>query len=215
MQRRPSPLVAEVSLIVPHNAAFDRTMLKRYTGIFEQERWACSMLDYDWKADGAPNLGLQSLTWAHGYVPQPHRALNDVAALACLLAAAAPDQRRYLTHIYERATAPEVQLILNPNGRYDRGFRQFCREVGFRLRYEHFVWTKTIRFLAEKDEVYQQCQDLLSVEMSRQGASLGWAAVPPAQRHDDAWIGIPEGSWQAFYDYESGKLEVEYAEGAP
>ena len=90
-----------------HNAAFDREMLERLdsNGVLRfapfEATWICSQQDYDWKADGAPSQSLDVLCWAHGMIPQPHRALNDARALANLSLNISPLHHTYLDEMID------------------------------------------------------------------------------------------------------------------
>lgn len=44
-----------VSLIVAHNAGFDRKMMERYSQVCKNTLWGCSVNDIDWKALGQKN----------------------------------------------------------------------------------------------------------------------------------------------------------------
>ena len=43
---------APASLVVAHNAAFDRRFLERFCETFNTKPWACSMSEVDWAAEG-------------------------------------------------------------------------------------------------------------------------------------------------------------------
>jgi hypothetical protein len=43
---------APASLIIAHNAAFDRRFLERFSDVFSTKPWACSFSQVDWAAEG-------------------------------------------------------------------------------------------------------------------------------------------------------------------
>jgi DNA polymerase-3 subunit epsilon len=44
---------APASLIIAHNAAFDRRFLERFSDVFSTKPWACSFSQVDWAAEGS------------------------------------------------------------------------------------------------------------------------------------------------------------------
>lgn len=80
-----SDFLGDATLIVAHNAAFDRPFFeKRFRG-FEEKRWACSLVGIDWNGLGFKNLKLEELLLKSGYFYEAHRASIDCLALAWLL----------------------------------------------------------------------------------------------------------------------------------
>lgn len=74
-----------VSLIVAHNASFDRPFFeKRFKG-FEDMHWACSLEGIDWNRLGFSRRKLEDLSLKSGYFYEAHRATIDCLALAWLL----------------------------------------------------------------------------------------------------------------------------------
>ena len=74
-----------VSLIVAHNASFDRPFFeKRFTG-FDDMNWACSLEGIDWNRLGFSRRKLEDLSLKSGYFYEAHRATIDCLALAWLL----------------------------------------------------------------------------------------------------------------------------------
>ena len=73
------------SLIVAHNASFDRPFFeKRFTG-FDDMNWACSLEGIDWNRLGFSRRKLEDLSLKSGYFYEAHRATIDCLALAWLL----------------------------------------------------------------------------------------------------------------------------------
>ena len=80
-----SECLKDASLIVAHNASFDRPFFeKRFRG-FEEKKWACSLTGIDWNRFGFKNLRLEELLLKSGYFYEAHRASIDCLALAWLL----------------------------------------------------------------------------------------------------------------------------------
>lgn len=77
--------VAPASLIIAHNANFDRKFAEAFSPVFSTKPWACSMQDVDWMAEGFEGrklgyLGMQAGFWFDG-----HRAVDDCNAGIAIL----------------------------------------------------------------------------------------------------------------------------------
>jgi DNA polymerase-3 subunit epsilon len=78
------------SLVIAHNAAFDRRFLERLSDVFTTKPWACSMTQIDWVAEGFEGAKLAYLSMGAGFFYDRHRAAHDCAAGIALLAGALP-----------------------------------------------------------------------------------------------------------------------------
>jgi len=52
-------MLRDASVVIAHNAAFDRPFVEQRWPAFENTHWACSIKDIDWRAEGlgSPKLG--------------------------------------------------------------------------------------------------------------------------------------------------------------
>ncbi len=82
--------VAPASLVIAHNAAFDRRFLERYSEVFSTKPWACSLSQIDWAAEGFEGTKLAYLAQAAGFFYDRHRAMHDCLATVELLATRLP-----------------------------------------------------------------------------------------------------------------------------
>ena len=83
-------LAAAASLVIAHNAAFDRRFLERFSDVFSTKPWACSLSQIDWVAEGFEGTKLAYLAQAAGFFYERHRAVHDCLATVELLAAPLP-----------------------------------------------------------------------------------------------------------------------------
>jgi DNA polymerase-3 subunit epsilon len=78
--------VADASIVIAHNAAFDRKFAERYWPVFEHKPWGCSASEVEWKRHGFDGARLGYLLNGAGLFHQAHRAVDDCHALLEVLA---------------------------------------------------------------------------------------------------------------------------------
>jgi DNA polymerase-3 subunit epsilon len=78
---RVAAVLAGVSIVIAHNASFDRPFLERRLPAFARLPWACSMSQIDWKAEGFGSVGLEFLAYRSGFFYDAHRSEMDCRAL--------------------------------------------------------------------------------------------------------------------------------------
>lgn len=106
-----SAYAAPASLVVAHNADFDRRLLERFCPTFATKPWACSLTQVDWLAEGAEGRKLKHLAADLGFFFDGHRALDDCLAGVELLASRMPvSGRTALDLMLEAARAPTCRI---------------------------------------------------------------------------------------------------------
>lgn len=78
-------LISEADIIIAHNAGFDRPFLERFSPVFANKPWACSVKEVDWTARGFEGTKLGYLIGQSGYFHNGHRAEDDCQALLAVL----------------------------------------------------------------------------------------------------------------------------------
>lgn len=78
------------SLIIAHNAAFDRPFIERFCPMTQQNPWACSMSEIGWNDEGYESSKLAFLALSSGFFYDRHRAESDCRAAIELLSRKLP-----------------------------------------------------------------------------------------------------------------------------
>ncbi|MBB4369923.1 DNA polymerase-3 subunit epsilon [Bradyrhizobium sp. cir1] len=86
--------IEDASLVVAHNAAFDRPFCEREYPAFAGKAWACSMTEVDWFEEGFHGVSLKSLLEDYRLFYESHRAIEDCQALLELMAKVLPNSRK-------------------------------------------------------------------------------------------------------------------------
>lgn len=72
--------VAEASLVIAHNARFDRPFAERFCPAFASTAWACSLAQVPWADEGFAGARLEYLATGFGFFYDAHRAADDCLA---------------------------------------------------------------------------------------------------------------------------------------
>lgn len=84
--------VADASIVIAHNAAFDRKFAEQISAAFEHKPWACLATEIAWKDYGFSGAKLAYLVAEAGLFYDAHRAVDDCHAVVELLARPLPAQ---------------------------------------------------------------------------------------------------------------------------
>ena len=74
-----------VTLVVAHNAKFDRVCLERRLPIFASLPWACSLTQVNWQEEGIGSAKLDYIAFQNGFFYDAHRAEEDCRAVLEIL----------------------------------------------------------------------------------------------------------------------------------
>lgn len=104
-------LVDRASLVISHNANFDRRFLERLSAAFVLKPWACSMSQVDWIDEGHEGVKLAYLAVGAGFFYDRHRAVHDCRAAIELLAAPLPSSGvPAMQKLLEKARRPSWRI---------------------------------------------------------------------------------------------------------
>ncbi len=131
-----------VSVVVAHNAAFDRPFVEQRWPIFEQLQWACSLRDIDWSAEGFGSAKLEYLMYTQGMFYEAHRAETDCRALLEVLSRILPhSQKTALLSMLETLNQPQVRVYAL-NSPFET--KDSLKLRGYRWDGEMRCWHKTL-----------------------------------------------------------------------
>ena len=74
---RVEAIVQAASLIVAHNASFDRKFIEKQFPIFKQKAWGCSYTQIPWRGENISSAKLEYLAYKFGFFYDAHRAEMD------------------------------------------------------------------------------------------------------------------------------------------
>jgi DNA polymerase III subunit epsilon len=132
-----------VTIVVAHNAAFDRKWIERRFPGAAGLAWACSMEDVPWQRRGFDGRKLGFLGVQCGFFYEAHRADVDVDAVVALLGHRfADDGRTALDVMMENARA-DTWLVSAVGAAFD--VKDRLRARGYRWNADGKVWAKEVR----------------------------------------------------------------------
>jgi DNA polymerase-3 subunit epsilon len=169
-------ILKSASVVIAHNASFDRPFVEKRWPAFQDKQWACSIRDIDWKSEGISSAKLEFLLQTQGIFYEAHRAETDCWALLELLSAVLPQsQQPALLTLLESLNQAQVRLyaIGSPFDSKDA-----LKTRGYRWAPEIKCWHRTLateKTLQEeldwlKRKVYKD--RLASVEIESLGGTV-------------------------------------------
>ena len=143
-------LMADVALVVAHNASFDRVFVEQRFPLFAAKPWACSFMQIPWSAEGFGSAKLEFLAYQSGFHYTGHRATTDCYALLEVLQQTLPvSQSKAMQTLLQNARQPEIKVsaLGSPFESKDR-----LRERGYRWNAEKKVWARSVPGPALEEE---------------------------------------------------------------
>jgi len=135
-------LIENVSLIIAHNAAFDRGFIEARFPFFKDKAWACSLVQIPWKNEGFGSASLEFLAYRFGFHFNGHRASTDCHALLEVLQSELPISKiKAFKTLIDQMAVPNLKLwaLHAPFENKD-----LLKNRGYRWESERKTWYKTI-----------------------------------------------------------------------
>ena len=147
---RVGALLANATLVVAHNAAFDRRFLEKRLPSFALLPWACSLEQIPWDREGFRGRKLEYLGWVSGFFYDAHRSEADCRALLELLRRPLPKSGRLaFQQLLEAAAEPALRLWATSS---PFETKDVLRERGYRWDADRRCWNRVVRKAAAKEE---------------------------------------------------------------
>lgn len=139
-------LMADVSLVIAHNAFFDRGFVESRLPLFQKKSWACSYAQIPWRDEGMGSSSLEFLAYRCGFHYAGHRASVDCHALLEVLQSDLPVSGvKVMKALLEKARIPEYK-VWALNAPFDN--KDKLKERGYRWDGERKTWNG---FVAQSD----------------------------------------------------------------
>jgi len=102
---------AGASIIIAHNAGFDRRLVERFWPCFREKAWGCSASQVNWRAEGMAGSKLGYILSDLGYFHGAHRAVDDCHAVVHILTTPLPRSGvRALSHVLQASAQPTIRI---------------------------------------------------------------------------------------------------------
>lgn len=104
-------ILAPASLVIAHNAAFDRPFCERQWPEFATKAWACSLKEINWAAEGFEGARLCHIAAGYGFFFDGHRAADDCYAGVEILTRELPvSGRPVFAALLDSARLPRIRV---------------------------------------------------------------------------------------------------------
>lgn len=146
-------MLASCDGVVAFNAGFDRPFLEKMIGRHVPVPWGCVMADVPWRKAGfEPGPQGYVLMQAGYYMPNAHRAKDDVLALVELLDHACGDGETVMAKTLAAMDAPAWRFEAK---QAPYGYREDLREQRYRFAWGrlHKLWYKHVREASYQNEL--------------------------------------------------------------
>lgn len=145
-------LLNSASLIIAHNAGFDRPIVERRFPEFARAPWACSYADVEWEAFGAVGKKLEHvLLYTCQTFYDAHRAEDDCRAGIHALATASLGGRPAMHYLLDAARTPTTRVWAS-GAPFD--LKDTLKVRGYRWSAESRTWFRDVRGDAEEERAW-------------------------------------------------------------
>jgi len=140
----------DVSLVIAHNAAFDRCFVEARWPFFQDKAWGCSFAQLPWKNEGFGSASLEFLGYRFGFHFAGHRASVDCHALLEVLQSELPVSGvKAFKMLLDSAYTPDLKLwaLGTPFESKDH-----LKKQGYRWNVERKTWYRMVSFESLEEE---------------------------------------------------------------
>ena len=172
---RVDKLVKSASLIIAHNAGFDRKFVEKQFPIFKDKSWGCSCTQVPWNKENISSAKLEYLAYKFGFFYEAHRAEMDCLVGIHLLTQSLPISKELAFKTLLNQVQKKSYVIWAINSPFHtkdllkaRGYRwndgNNGRPKSWYIEINELVKDKEKNFLHQ--EIYQKKIDLIIDEIN-------------------------------------------------
>lgn len=169
-------MAQRASLVIAHNAAFDRKFVEARFPAFAKVPWACTVSQLDWRVERISSRTLEYLLYkCGGYFINAHRALDDAEGVLGLLLGDFPVSDKPIFSALLEKAGEMTSRICAVGAPFDK--KDILKQRGYRWndgsRGECKGWWISIPMAAEQDELDYLAREIYpggrtdSVEINR------------------------------------------------
>ncbi|MDO9003056.1 MAG: 3'-5' exonuclease [Aquabacterium sp.] len=137
-EARIATLLEGVSLVIAHNARFDRAFVEGRLPAFAELPWACSLAEIDWSEEGRGSAKLEFLASELGLFYDAHRAEMDCHALLAVLSQPLPNSGHSGLKALLNAGQTTTYKVMATGSPFDS--KDTLKARGYRWDAERKVW---------------------------------------------------------------------------
>lgn len=149
-EARIAAVARDASLVVAHNATFDRPFVEARLPMFAALPWGCSLEQVPWAEEGFRGAKLEYLGWASGFFYDAHRSEVDCRALLEVLRRPLPRSGRIAFKRLLEATAEPALRLWATGSPFET--KDLLRERGYRWDAERRCWSRVVAKAVAKEE---------------------------------------------------------------
>lgn len=123
-------LAAQASLVIAHNAAFDRPFVEKRFPAFKDIPWACTVTEVNWQAERLQARSLEYLLFKFGWCINAHRALDDAEGVLGLLLESLPVSGQRVFAALLKNSSESISRIYAVNAPFDK--KNQLKQRGYR-----------------------------------------------------------------------------------
>jgi DNA polymerase-3 subunit epsilon len=123
-------LADQASLVIAHNATFDRPFVEARFPRFKTIPWACTLNQIDWQAERLQARSLEYLLFKFGWCINAHRALDDAEGVLGLLLEQLPSSAHSVFKVLLENSAESITKLYAINAPFDK--KDILKQRGYR-----------------------------------------------------------------------------------
>jgi len=144
-------LLKDVSIVIAHNAKFDRVFLERRFPVFESLPWACTFAQIDWSSEGIGSAKLDYIAYQYGFFYDAHRADVDCFALLEIIQKQLPKSKERILKVLLLSLHQKSYTISALGSPFEN--KDILKAKGYRWNGDKKCWHTTLN---GDDELMQE-----------------------------------------------------------